>query len=131
MIHLILASHDTLAESMIKTAAMICGPTLVAGVKAFCMTEGRNVDDFIDELQKYVDEDPEGEYFAMVDLYGASPCTSCVRVLGRYNYRLVTGLNLAMMLEAITSKDNLSLEELEEKILTVGKEAVNKFYLHV
>ena len=131
MAHLVLASHSHLAESFLETAKMICGEEGVKGIKTFCMTEGRNPEDFMEELQTYVDLDPEGEYFVMCDLYAASPCTTSVRILGKYNYRLVTGLNLAMLLEIIFANNSASLEELEEKAINVGKEGVNKFYLHV
>lgn len=131
MIHLILASHATLAKSMLETAKMVCGPELIKDVQAFCMTEDKNPEEFLEEVQKYVDQDPEGEYFTMVDLYAASPCTTCVRVLGHYNYRLVTGLNLGMFIEVLLNRDSASLTELEEKAINAGKEGVGKFYIHV
>ncbi len=131
MAHLVLATHAHLAESYLETAKMIGGESMVNDVKTFCMTEGKNVDDFMQEVQDYVDLDPEGDYFVMVDLYAASPCTTCVRVFGRYNYRLVTGLNLGMLLEILACKDTCTIEELEEKAIEAGKGGVERFYLHV
>ena len=131
MAHLILASHANLAESYVETAKMICGESMIKDIKTFCMREDTNAEDFMQDVQDYVDLDPEGDYFVMVDLYAASPCTSCVRVLGRYNYRLVTGLNLGMLLEILPCKDTCTIEELEEKAIEAGKGGVNKFYLHV
>lgn len=131
MARLILATHSHLAEAFLETAKMICGESGVGDIKVFCMTETTNAEDFMDEVQQYVDLDPESEYFVMTDLYAASPCTSCVRVLGKYEYRLVTGLNLPMLLEVIFANQTCSLTELEERALEAGKEGVNKFYLHV
>lgn len=131
MIHLVLATHSHLADSFVETAKMICGENGVPEIKTFCMTEQTNTENFAEEVQAYVDCDPDGEYFVMTDLYAASPCLTSVRVLGRYNYRLVTGLNLGMLLEIVTSLQYCTLEELEEKAIRVGKEGVNKFYLHV
>ncbi len=130
MKYLVIVSHANFAESLVRTAAMICGESVVEGIKTFCMREDTNAEDFRDEVQKYVDEDPEGEYFVLADLYAASPCTSSVMVLGYYTYRLVTGVNLGMLLEVILNFENCTLEELEEKAIAAGKEGVNSFYLH-
>jgi mannose/fructose-specific phosphotransferase system component IIA len=131
MKHLIIASHGSLATSLIDTAKLICGESINFDAIGFCMTEGKSTEEFAEEVQKYVDNDPKGDYFVLADLYGASPCNTCVQVLGYYNYRLVTGVNLGMLLEIITAFDNCSIEELEEKALDAGKGGVQTFYLHV
>ena len=131
MKHIIIATHGTLAPSMIETAKVVCGGELVKDIVPFCMTESTNADELAEQIQAYVDKDPEGEYFVLVDLFGASPCTTCVRVLGRYNYRLVTGLNLGMLIEVLLNRDTATLLELEDKAINAGKEGMNKFYLHI
>lgn len=128
MRHLIIASHGTLADSLIETAQVVCGAELVKDLKTFLMKSDTNPDDFVKVAEEYIQEDPNGEYFVMTDLYGASPCVSMVKVLRFVEYRLVTGVNLGMLLEVLLNKD-LPLIELEEKAIHAGKEGVGSFYI--
>ena len=128
MRHLVIASHGTLADSLIETAEVVCGSEMVKGIKTFLMKSDTNSEDFIGEAEKYIQEDPNGEYFVMTDLFGASPCVSMVRALRDHEYRLVTGVNLGMLLEVLLNKD-LSLIELEEKAINAGKEGAKTFYI--
>lgn len=132
MAYLVIVSHANLGDAFVETAKMICGEASMPEIKTFSMTEGKNVDDFADELQQYINKNPKGSYFVLADLYAASPCTTAVKVLGvESNYRLVTGINLGMLLEIIPRLEYSSLEELEEVALNAGKMSVDKFYIHM
>lgn len=128
MRHIIIASHGTLADSLVETAAVVCGKEMVSEIKTFLMKEDTNPEDFLDDVQNLVDSDRGGEFFIMVDLFAASPCTTTVRAMRDVEYRLVTGVNLGMLLEVLLNKD-LPLIELEEKAIQAGKEGVKTFYI--
>lgn len=128
MRHIVIASHGTLADSLVETAAVVCGKEMVTGIQTFLMKEDTNPEDFLEAVCNMVSFDPNGEYFIMVDLFAASPCTTTVRALRDVEYRMVTGVNLGMLLEVLLNKA-LPLNELEEKAIQAGKEGVKSFYI--
>lgn len=128
MRHIMFASHGPLAESLVDSAKVVCGEEMVKGIKTFSMKADTNQQDFIAEVTEYINLDPEGEYFVLTDLYGASPCISMVMALRDKQYRIVTGMNLGMVLEVLINKD-VDLSNLEELAICAGKEGVKSFYI--
>ena len=107
----ILASHGMLSAGMLDTVTMIAGE-LSYPCTAYQLTPGHHPDEFLPEVEEEVRQHPEVEFDIVVDLYGASVCTSFY-TLARYgNVHLFTGMNLNLVLsllvehpEALTGKD--------------------------
>ena len=129
MKHILIVSHCSLASSYIETAAMIAGKQSLEEVHSFSMREGEDFEEFVEEISKYVAQDVDGEYLVLADLFGASPCNSTCMAMRGKNYRIVTGLNLGMLLEALFSLESLSLDELSEKLMERGKEGIQVVYI--
>jgi PTS system mannose-specific IIA component len=129
MKHLILVSHGDLAVSFLGTATMICGNHVREFTSTVCMTPQKSPEEFEAEMAEIITKDPKGEYLVLADLYGASPCnTSCIALRGKTN-RIVTGLNLGMLLEVVTTFETDSLLESAEKAQKAGEQGVKTVYL--
>jgi PTS system mannose-specific IIA component len=60
----------------------------------------------------------------LIDLFGGTPCNvSSCRVL-EPNVEVVTGMNMAMLIEALTSRDCTPLSELVVQVTEAGQKAV-------
>lgn len=128
MKHIVIATHGELADGLVSAARVICGEEATKEIKTFMIRSETNIEEIDQEIQEYLSLDRDGEYFVMTDLYGASPCISMVKALRDREYRLVTGVNLGMILEVLVNK-NKPLAELEEKAIHAGKEGVGTFYI--
>lgn len=131
MVKILLVSHGNLAESFRDTAAMIAGSETAAGICCLGMTPEKDPEEFAEEAGRLLAEDLQADYLIFADLFGTSPCNTCVSVFRSASYRMVTGMNLGAILDAVFQKDTLSLEELYQRALETAKDGVRGVTLHV
>lgn len=65
----------------------------------------------------------EDEVLVLTDLFGATPCNIARRLVEGRSARLVTGVNLPMLLRALTYR-SLPLDDLVERALAGGTQGV-------
>ncbi|MBC5659224.1 PTS sugar transporter subunit IIA [Anaerosacchariphilus sp. NSJ-68] len=131
MVKVVIVAHGELAKSFRDTVGMIAGPETAAQIACLCMTPEKGPEEFAEEARELLNQEPDADYLIFADLFGASPCNTCISVFRNASYRLVTGVNLGALLEIMFQKDNLSLEELYKTAQDVAKEGVKGVYLHV
>lgn len=129
MIHVIITAHGGLASELLKSAVMIGGEESSRGVTCLNMTEGKSVEQFCLEAQEALAATPQSDYLILADVFGASPCNSCLMVFRNASYRIITGVNLPMLLELFTIKDTMDLEGLWESLIKSGKESVRGVFI--
>ena len=100
MKHIVIGAHGNLAEAFLETVRMIAGTEQTSCIHAIGMKENMDPQAFIKKAEELIDEDRDGEYLLLADLFGASPCNSLLMAFQHCRYRLVAGLNLGMVLEA-------------------------------
>lgn len=131
MTKILIVSHGTLAENFRDTVGMIVGTETASQIDCLCMTPEKNLDEFALEAAALLARDPEADYLIFADLFGASPCNTCVSVFRSSSYRMVTGMNLGAILDVMFQKDTLTLDELYTRALGVAKDGVKGVTLHV
>ncbi len=130
MRYLVIAAHDELACALQDAVKLIAGEQQAKRVHPFCMTMGKEVQTFLCEVQAFLaDKEEADEFLILCDLYGASPCNSALMGFRYTNYRIVTGVNLGMVLEALFSLDAGTLDELGDQLVEKGKEGITKVYI--
>jgi|SRR6267154_632649 PTS system mannose-specific IIA component len=103
MVGVVVASHGKLAEELIRTAEGVVGPLeSVAGV-AVSATEPDSRGRIAEAIAK-VDEG-EG-VLLLTDLLGGSPTQLCLSFLADRKVEVITGVNLPMVLKAISLRQN-------------------------
>lgn len=75
----------------------------------------------------------EGEgVLVFCDIFGASPynvtAQSYKELKGCVNYRSITGVNLAMVIEAVYCRENMSLSDLSQHVQKIGKEGIKELF---
>lgn len=131
MTKLIIVSHGDLAESFKRTVSMIAGEEMASQITCICMTPDMDPEQFEAKAADILSEDPEGDYLIFADLFAASPCNTCVSVFRSASYRMVTGVNLGVLLDILYETDTLPLDELYTRALETAKDAVRGVTLHV
>ena len=114
MLKIFLSSHGHMASGIKSSLDILIGNTdKITVFDAY--VDDKNVQDVLDNFYKTVSEDDE--VLLLSDLYGGSVNQVMFTYLNRPNTRLVSGVNLALVLE-LAIKETISDSELEELVET-------------
>ncbi len=115
MVHVIVVTHGDLGSSLIRAVKMIAGQQ--DKLMAYGLFPDQSREDLAAELEQGL-ADQEQSYLILTDMYGGSPSiTATMLAKGRDNIEVISGVNLPMILEAVMTRDNLSLEKLAAYIV--------------
>jgi PTS system mannose-specific IIA component len=103
MVGVVVASHGKLAEELIRTAEGVVGPLKSVAAVAVSATEPDSRGRIAEAIAK-VDEG-EG-VLLLTDLLGGSPTQLCLSFLADRKVEVITGVNLPMVLKAISLRQN-------------------------
>jgi len=128
MIGILLVTHGEIGKSLIDCAAHILGKSIN---QLECIPIDPKSD--LQECEKYIENEIKNldmgtGVLIMTDIYGATPSNILKKYSSRDNIEVITGLNLAMVIQAITSRDgslsdttNKCLESAEDGIINMSK----------
>lgn len=108
-----IASHAHWASGIVSSAEFLAGKADHVTVFDAYLDETSvesHVEAFLDSLE------PEDQAILLSDIYGGSVNQILYRYLDREGTILITGANLALVLELISSRENISEEELNRLI---------------
>lgn len=97
---IILTSHGKMAEETLRSAEMIAGP--IDRIAVVSMTEADGLAGTAEKFSEVLqDADQTEEILVLADLKGGTPGNVATMKMSEYpNLAVVTGLNLAMVIEA-------------------------------
>ena len=102
---IVLVSHNTLSAGMLAAAEMIGG--MPEGVAAFGLMPEDDGEILAKKVTDWLDAgEPDDQVLIMSDLYFGSPFNAMCAMMATRDIYHVTGMNLAMVLEAISLKDD-------------------------
>lgn len=126
---IIIVSHGLFAKELLNSAEMIIGHQ--ENVSACCYMEGQPLEKYEEEVKKEI---CEGFNFVLVDLFGGTPFNVVMKLSKHNNLQIITGVNLATLIECVMNRDVLSVDDLFHylsnihaqscRILEHGKEIV-------
>ncbi len=121
MIGVVVASHGGLCRELLITAEMILGPA--AQTAAAPLAAGVSLQDFAAQLRQAVAVvQQEAGVLLLADLAGGTPCNvAAVLAVQSEGLRVVAGVNLPMLLEVLSRREGVSLEELAGIAATAGQ----------
>lgn len=120
---LLLVSHNHIGMEMLNTARqMLASCPLPAKVLDIRITD--TTDDIRQRLQeRLIGLDQGNGILILTDMFGSTPSNLACAVSKHDNVRIVSGLNLPMLIRVLNYPE-LTLEKLEQKAITGGKEGV-------
>ncbi len=124
-IAIIIGTHGTAAEQLLKTAEMLLGEQ--DNVAFIDFVPGENAETLIEKYTSKLSElDTSGGVLFLVDTWGGSPFNAASRIaVDKEHYEVVTGVNIPMLVETFMARDdNPSFDELVALALETGREGV-------
>lgn len=120
---ILLISHNQIASELINTAQQMLAPYSVA-TTILSISIDDNPDDIRLKFKQTLHEIDQGDgTLILTDMYGSTPSNIACGVSERHDIRIVSGLNLPMLIRVL-NYPHLNLNELEQKAITGGQDGV-------
>lgn len=120
---ILLVSHNQIGTELINTARQMlsCSPL---PTKVISISLNDNPDKIRQQLHAELKGLDQGNgILIMTDMFGSTPSNIACTVSERDDIRIISGLNLPMLIRVL-NYPNLSLNELEQKAITGGQEGI-------
>ena len=117
---ILILTHGRAGIELIESSNMILGE--MEGVYGEALLPGMSPEEFTKKVRTRLDSMPKGSLI-MVDIFGGTPCNVSIMLSEKYNCSVISGINLAMIIEAVTSREYLSNEELVQTVERAGAES--------
>ena len=118
----LLASHSNMAQGVKDSLELIMGKQ--ENVYTLCAYVQSDYD-LESEIIKFIKAHASSELVVITDLLGGSVNNEFLRLQTEFNYYLVTGLNLTVILELVTSSNLSAKEAIDKAVLSARKALLN------
>lgn len=130
MIGVLILTHGELAKGFYNAASLIIED--LPEVDYYQINHGDDFSIFRDKVTEKIKKLDNGKgVLILTDLFGASPYNAAAlakKECPEIDYRIVTGINLPMLLEALLLRKNDTINELTNKIMNIGREGIKEFF---
>jgi len=131
MVGVLILTHGKLADGLKNSVEMIMGQN--ESFNTLGLYEGDDFSEFKENVLEHISLLDTGEgVLVLVDLFGASPYNSVMfnyqEIKNREkNVRLITGVNLPMVIEALNARNYMKLDQLYEEVMNMGISNIKGF----
>lgn len=127
MVGVIIGTHGKFSEEIFKSTEMVFGR--LENVAYVTFEPGESVDGLVEKYKAALAtlDSTEGVIF-LVDLFGGSPYNAASRIVsGSENMDIVTGLNLPMLVDLLSSRPIEPFENLAALAIQAGHDSMISF----
>lgn len=122
---IVITSHGPMAQGILDTSKLFFGEQ--PQLKACCLNAEDNPDEFVDVLKAAIAEVDTGDgVYVFCDMLFGSPCNCMARVLAEDmesdRIRVITGVNLAMILQLLSTREAADPET--EELVKAGLDGI-------
>jgi PTS system mannose-specific IIA component len=122
MTEIVLVTHGNFGQSLLQAAQSIVGEE--AEARFIGVDVSRPMDDILEELREAVDSTDASEgVLVLTDMFGGTPTNISLSFLGSGRLEVVTGVNLPMVIKALTAR-NEPFENLASEVKSAGKQGI-------
>ena len=123
MIGIVVVSHGLLSEQLVAAASLILGEA--KNVKAITFMARESLEDLRNKTTEAANEFTEDGCIIFTDIMGGSATNVSIEIMkSRNDVFVVTGVNLPMLLDAINSRESLSLKDLAAQVSNSGVRSI-------
>lgn len=111
---IILVSHGKLSKGMLHSIQMIVGEN--EALSCLSMMPGEHYSVVTDQVEALAKASPDTQYIVVADLLGGSVCNGCIPLIELPNVKLVSGMNMGLIIELLFAPAPMNDEDIAEKI---------------
>lgn len=124
MYNVLIISHGDLAEAMLESAAMICGAAPEHEVTFLGLFPGDSPESFEKKILDVLSAWAGKDVLVLSDLRSGTPFNVAARLMQSHRFQHISGVNLALVIEALMSRDMMSVEETAETLREMAPETI-------
>ncbi len=117
----ILASHGELSRGMMHSVQMIVGQN--EDLSCMGMMPGEHYQPMVDKVREMAEQNPQTQFIVITDLFGGSVCNGMTMLAGYPNVKVLTGMNMGLVINVLLTPGALTEEQLAE-IIGESREAL-------
>ena len=124
---ILIITHGRFGIELLRSVEMIIGEQ--ENVVALELNPGESVDDLknIAEVLIINNQNLNKDIIIFVDILGGSPSNISLYLMKKYkNIKLISGVNMFMLIEALQSRELYELDELIDQIINSGNQGILK-----
>lgn len=110
----ILVSHGKLSEGMMHSIKMIIGNN--EALSCYGMMPSEHYSKIVDAIEVDVKANLGTQYIIIADLFGGSVCNGCTSLTNLPNVKLISGMNMGLVIEMVLAEAPISDEMIAEGI---------------
>lgn len=120
----LIITHGNFGKGLLNGIEVIMGKQ--ENVLALGLNLGDNIEVVRKEVEKIIKEklQEDKEIIIVVDLFGGSPFNIALSMMKEYDVKVITGINMPMLVELLTSINVYDTTELLENISKIGKDGI-------
>ncbi|WP_210436483.1 PTS sugar transporter subunit IIA [Paenibacillus senegalensis] len=123
VIGLLLVTHGNFGAELLRSAELIVGPFEQA--EALTLQHGDDVQVLRKNVAERICALDQGEgVLVLIDLFGGSPSNITAANMRETDFQCLTGVNMAMLVEALEFREECDLVELKERCLEAGRAGI-------
>ncbi|MBU3956010.1 PTS sugar transporter subunit IIA, partial [bacterium] len=122
MVRIIIAAHGDMASHLLNCAENLLGPT--EGVSALNFMQHQSTGEIQAELKKRLESYGDDNVFILTDFLGGSPCNCACRFMDNDKVRIISGVNLPMLIEIMIKKEKLPPEKLCADVIKAARDSI-------
>lgn len=132
MYRVLLLSHGNLAGELLRTVEMVIGKQPEKEVTAFSLYPEQDMNEYFRAIDRFVAESEAcGGCMVFTDIAGGSPFITSAKVYreraGSVKMDIITGMNLPMVIEAVSNRAVIDLEAARSGALRDGIAGIHAF----
>jgi len=123
VIGIVIVGHNRLSSALLTAAKEIM--KVKSGVMPMSYSRKERYKDFTERLRNAIEEVSDGDgVLVLTDMYGDTPTNAVLPLIKEMPIEVVTGVNLPMLLEALTHREEMTLSELAEKVESRSRQCI-------
>lgn len=123
MIGIVIVTHGKFGTELLKSAELIIGEQ--QNVITLGLQHGDSIEELKSKVRAAIESLNEGQgVLVLTDLFGGSPSNVTAANMVDLDFYALTGVNLPMLLQALTMRECLSIDELVESSYQAGIEGI-------
>lgn len=123
-IKILLVTHEAIGESLLNVVKTTLADEVPIPIKTIAVAADADPESIIARIQAELDHiSDDKDILILTDLFGATPCNIAQNLKHENALKIVSGLNLPMLLRVINYAE-LPLEQLVEKAISGGQDGI-------
>lgn len=126
MISITVATHGSLGKGLVESASLLYSDA--ANIDVFGLCHGDSVDAFRMKIMESIERQGDNDgIIIFTDIFGGTPCNIIAKIINDHKELKITcfaGVNLPLFIQALTSRETHSYEELVHDLKEVAKTSI-------